>query len=114
MLPFSKDSFAFPIHVEQIFLSDDLSKLGWKVVLKNEPQGRQVENAKGNGQKMKLLTIGNDQDFPRWQAPLPKGNEIHKDAVEFSYDKDDINEEALEIIFLEDDDDFLRNSSDEK
>jgi hypothetical protein len=34
--------------------------------------------------------------------------------VEFSYDKDDINEEALEIIFLEDDDDFLRNSSDEK
>ncbi len=56
---------AFPIHVEQIFFFDDLSKLGWKVVLKNEPQGRQVENAKGNGPKINLLTIGNDQDFPR-------------------------------------------------
>jgi len=60
MLPFSKYSFAFPIHVEQIFFSDDPFKLGWKVVLKNEPQGRQVENAKGNGPKINLLTIGND------------------------------------------------------
>jgi hypothetical protein len=37
MLPFSEDSFAFPIHVEQRFFFDDPSKLGWKVVLKNEP-----------------------------------------------------------------------------
>jgi hypothetical protein len=63
MLPFSKYSFAFPIHVEQIFFSDEPVKLGWKVVLKNEPQGRRVENAKGNGQKINLLTIGNDYDF---------------------------------------------------
>jgi hypothetical protein len=40
MLPFSEDSFAFPIHVEKIFFSHDLSKLWWKVVLKNEPQGK--------------------------------------------------------------------------
>jgi hypothetical protein len=40
MLPFLEDSFAFPIHVEQIFFVDDPSKLGWKVVLKNEPQGK--------------------------------------------------------------------------
>jgi len=33
------------------------------VVLKNEPWGRHVENAKDKGLKVNLLTIGNDQDF---------------------------------------------------
>jgi hypothetical protein len=34
--------------------------------------------------------------------------------VEFSSNEDGINEEALEVSFLEDDHDFLGNSSDEK
>jgi hypothetical protein len=34
--------------------------------------------------------------------------------VEFSFDEDGIDEEALEITFLENDDDFLRNSLDEE
>jgi len=65
MLPFLEDSFIFPIDVEQIFFFDDPSKLGWKVVLKNEPRRKRVKNAKGNGPKINLLTIGNDHDFPR-------------------------------------------------
>ncbi len=60
MLPFSKDFFAFPIHLEQIFFSHDPSELRWKVVLNNEPQGKQIENAKGSGPKINLLTIGSD------------------------------------------------------
>ncbi len=114
MLPFSEDSFAFPIHVEQRFFFDDPSKLGWKVVLKNEPWEKRVENAKGNGPEINLLTIRNDQDFFGLQAPLPQGNEIQNDAMEFSSDENGIDEEALEITFLEDDDDFLGNSSDEE
>jgi hypothetical protein len=34
--------------------------------------------------------------------------------MEFSSNEDDIDEEALEITFLEDDDDLLGNSSNEK
>jgi hypothetical protein len=34
--------------------------------------------------------------------------------VEFSSNEDGINEEALEVSFLKDDDDFLGNSLDEK
>ncbi len=61
-----------------------------------------------------MLTIRNDQDFFGLQAPLPQGNEIQNDAMEFSSDENGIDEEALEITFLEDDDDFLGNSSDEE
>jgi len=61
-----------------------------------------------------LLTIGNDQDFFGLQAPLPQGNEVQNDAMEFSFDENGIDEKALEITFLEDDDDFLGNSSDEE
>jgi hypothetical protein len=86
MLPFKKDSFAFPIHVEQIFFFDDPSKLGWKVVLKNELQEKQIENEKGNGPKINLLTIRSDHDFTGLHAPLPQGNEIHNDVVEFLFD----------------------------
>ena len=30
------DSFAFPLHCPQVFLSDDLSRHGWKVVLRTD------------------------------------------------------------------------------
>ncbi len=71
-------------------------------------------NAKGNGPTINLLTIGSDQDFFALHAPLPQGNEIYNDAMEFSSNEDDIDEEALEITFLEDDDDLLGNSSNEE
>jgi len=49
--------------VEQVFFFDDPSKLGWKVVLKNQLRGKQVEDAKGNAPETNLLTIGSDHDF---------------------------------------------------
>ncbi len=73
MLPFLEDSFAFPIHVEHIFFFDNPSKLRCKVVLKNEPQGKRVENVKGNGPKINLLTIGSDQDFLDYMPLYHKG-----------------------------------------
>jgi hypothetical protein len=60
--------------VEKIFFSHDLSKLWWKVVLKNEPQGKWIENAKGNGPNFHMLTIGSGQDSLGLHAPLPQGN----------------------------------------
>jgi hypothetical protein len=53
----------FPTHMEWVFFFDNPCEASWKVVLKNEPWGRHVENAKDKGLEVNLLTIGNDQDF---------------------------------------------------
>ena len=38
----SAKSFAFPLHVEQVFFADDLNNHGWNVVLRKEPSGARV------------------------------------------------------------------------
>lgn len=43
MIPYGKESFAFPIHVQQIFFSDDLLCPGWKVVCKTEVRGCRID-----------------------------------------------------------------------
>ena len=40
--PYSANSFAFPIHVQQVFFADDISNPGWKVVLQKERRGTTV------------------------------------------------------------------------
>ena len=42
LVPLSAESFAFPIHVEQVFFADDLNNHGWKVVLRKEPRRTRV------------------------------------------------------------------------
>jgi hypothetical protein len=39
-LPLMAKSFIFPFQVTHIFFSDDLRKLGWKVILKKKAQSR--------------------------------------------------------------------------
>ena len=64
MLPIYEDSFAFPIHIEQVFFSNDPdSDDGWKVVLENEPRSRRVECAKDKMAEVPCLTLGNDQNY---------------------------------------------------
>lgn len=47
MLPLNEDSFASPMHVEEVLCSNDLgSELEWKMVLKNETSSQRVECAK--------------------------------------------------------------------
>jgi hypothetical protein len=64
MLPISEDSFAFPIHIQQVFFSNDPGNDdGWKVVLKNEPRSRRVECAKDKMAEVPCLTLGNDENY---------------------------------------------------
>lgn len=34
------DSFAFPLHVQQVFFSDDPGRQGWKIVCRTDVRGR--------------------------------------------------------------------------
>lgn len=79
-LPFLKDSFAFHIHVKEIFFLNDFCKLGWKLVLMNEPQGRHVEHEKNKGPNVNLLTIGSDWNFLGWWTFELQRNEVQNDA----------------------------------
>ena len=42
LVSLSAESFAFLLHVEQVFFADDLNNHGWKVVLQKEPRGARV------------------------------------------------------------------------
>ena len=42
LIPHSAQSFAFPLHIEQVFFAPDMAKCGWEVVLCKEPRGVRV------------------------------------------------------------------------
>jgi hypothetical protein len=46
LIPLLAKSFAFPLHVEQVFFADDLNNHGWKVVLQKEPKGVRIVSSK--------------------------------------------------------------------
>lgn len=37
-VPYSSNSFACPLHAQQVFFVDDMAHLGWKVILRKEPE----------------------------------------------------------------------------
>lgn len=58
MLPLNEDSFASPMHVEEVLCSNDLgSELEWKMVLKNETSSQRVECAKFKNGKGALCNL---------------------------------------------------------
>jgi hypothetical protein len=44
LIPISDQSFAFPLHVKQVFFAKDPKESGSKVVLHKDPHGRCVIN----------------------------------------------------------------------
>jgi hypothetical protein len=63
------DSFAFPLHCQQVFLSDDPTRRGWKVVLRTDVRGRRLlvhspQPAPG------VIAVGNDDDFRGLQPTI--------------------------------------------
>ena len=68
------DSFAFPLHCQQVFLSDDPSRRGWKVVLRTDVRGRRLAIQHGH-HIASVIAVGNDEDFhglqPRVQETEP-------------------------------------------
>jgi len=63
------DSFAFPLHYQQVFFSDDSKRRGWKVVCRTEVKGRRAEPVVARN-VFNVLHIGNDADFIGFQAPM--------------------------------------------
>ena len=60
------DSFAFPLHCQQVFFSDDLHRPGWKVVCQTEVRGRR-RIVQGTGTSPNMVDLRSDNDFPGLQ-----------------------------------------------
>jgi hypothetical protein len=63
------DSFAFPLHCQQVFFCDDITRRGWKIVCKTEVRGRRTalhhQNPVANA-----IAVGDDEDFQGLQPPI--------------------------------------------
>ena len=55
-------SFAFPLHIEQVFFADDLNNHEWNVVLWKESRGTRVVSRKGSMPNIGYLSLGNVED----------------------------------------------------
>jgi hypothetical protein len=90
-VPFGPESFAFPMHVEQVFFVDAEEDPGWKVVLRKEIRGRRVYGNVGASQDAGLFVVGDDEDheglripevIPEAQeAPLGTGRNIRREET---------------------------------
>ena len=63
------DSFAFPLHCQQVFLSDDPSRRGWKVVLRTDVRGRRLPIHHAQPAAT-VIAVGNDEDFRGLQPTI--------------------------------------------
>ena len=54
------DSFAFPLHVQQVFFVDDGGSDGWKIVLRGEPQSCTVLSKVDGGPYLQVLQVSRD------------------------------------------------------
>jgi len=59
----SRDTFAFPIHCEQVFYSDATEAPGWRVILRKEVRGRRVLPNDSEDAEAELFQMGDDEDF---------------------------------------------------
>jgi len=56
------DSFAFPLHCQQVFFSDDPHRRGWKVVCKTDVRGRRGAPQFAQSTST-VFNVGNNADF---------------------------------------------------
>lgn len=59
----TRDSFAFPIHCEQVFYAKATEAPGWRVVLRKEVRGRRVLPTNNEETEGELFQMGHDEDF---------------------------------------------------
>jgi len=62
-------SFAFSLHCQQVFFSNDPNRRGWKVVCRTDVRGRKKDSLFLH-RTSQLLEVGNDADFVGLQAPI--------------------------------------------
>jgi hypothetical protein len=80
MVPFGYESFAFPVHCDQVFFSDVEDEPGWRVVLRTEVRGRRIDNNIEEEDVNPMFDMGADVDFEGLRAPdvIP---ETHPDPL---------------------------------
>ena len=62
LIPYSSYSFAFPLHMQQVFFVDDVGNLQWKVVLQKEAQCTRVASKMEGRPGMLSLNPGKDEE----------------------------------------------------
>jgi len=60
---YSADSFAFPLHVQQVFFVDDVENPEWKAVLRKEARGARVASTSERRPETLSLVLGKDEDY---------------------------------------------------
>ena len=91
MVPFGYESFAFPIHCDQVFFSDVEDEPGWRVVLRTEVRGRRIDHNIEEDDINPMFAMGADIDFEGLRAPeeipethpdpLPTGRDIRLNDI---------------------------------
>ena len=91
MIPFGPESFAFPMHVDQVYFVDAREDPGWKIVLRKEIRGQRVYGSMASAEQEGMLAMGEDSNHEGLRAPevipeenrdrLPKGRTIRRDEA---------------------------------
>lgn len=71
LIPISDQSFAFPLHVNQVFFSNDPKERGWKVVLKKKPHKKRVtKQVQSNRTKFDMFRLEKNDAYVGLQTPI--------------------------------------------
>lgn len=76
VLPFGPESFAFPMHIDQVYYVDARDEPGWKVVFwRKEVRGRRVYGSVGDSKDGPMFAIGKDEDHEGLRPPIQVSEE---------------------------------------
>ncbi len=82
LIPIFNQSFAFPLHVDQMFFSNDPKERGWKVVLKKEPHGKWVtEQVQFDPIEFDMFRPKNNDAYVGLQAPSSTDEAIQPTVI---------------------------------
>jgi len=76
LIPYSAQSFAFPLHIEQVFFAPDVAKCGWEVVMRKEPRGVRSFSKHHRTEEVQCISLGRTCDFPGLEA-----TGLHEDNI---------------------------------
>jgi hypothetical protein len=71
------DSFAFPLHCQQVFFSDDPHRLGWKVVCRTDVRARRTTQREDDIMP-EMLVVRNDDEFVALQPLAREADPIRR------------------------------------
>jgi hypothetical protein len=76
LIPYSAQSFAFPLYIEQFFFAPDVAKHGWEVVMRREPRGVRSFSKHQLTEEVQCISLGRTCDFPGLEA-----TGLHEDNI---------------------------------